>query len=56
MAGRRLVREWDLQTRAARTWHETIDHIGRVRIVRPEMGGSKVHYLFDELGNFQGSR
>ena len=55
MAGRRLVREWDPATNAARTWHETLDHAGRVRIVRPEAGGPKVHYLFDESGSFTGT-
>lgn len=55
MAGRRLVREWDPSTGAARTWHETVDQAGRVRIVRPETGGSKVHYMFDEHGNYTGS-
>ena len=30
---------------------ETLDHEGRVRIVRPETGGEKVHYMFDESGN-----
>lgn len=55
MAGRRLVREWDPSTGAARTWHETVDQAGRVRIVRPETGGSKVHYMFGEHGNYTGS-
>jgi hypothetical protein len=55
MAGRRLVREWNPATNATRTWHETLDHAGRVRIVRPETGGPKVHYMFDELGNFTGT-
>lgn len=30
---------------------ETLDHQGRVRIVRPEMGSAKVRYMFDESGN-----
>ncbi len=54
MAGRRLVREWDPVTGAERTWHETVDYSGRVRIVRPETGGPKVHYKFDEGGRFVG--
>lgn len=52
MAGRRLVREWDPATGATRTWHETIDRSGKIRIVRPETGGAKIHYPFDEYGNF----
>ncbi|SDS63367.1 polymorphic toxin-type HINT domain-containing protein [Microlunatus soli] len=55
MAGRRLVREWDPATGGTRTWHETLDHSGRVRIVRPETGGPKVHYTFDRSGNYGGS-
>jgi len=55
MAGRRVVREWDPATNRTRTWHETIDHSGRVRVVRPETGGPKVHYMFDESGNFTGT-
>jgi RHS repeat-associated protein len=54
MAGTRLIREWDPATRATRTWLETVDHTGRVRIVRPETGGPKIHYMFDEFGNFTG--
>jgi hypothetical protein len=35
MIGRRLVREWDASSGATRTWHETVDGVGRVRIVPP---------------------
>jgi len=55
MIGRRVVREWDPATGATRTWHETLDSAGRVRIVRPETGGPGVHYVFDEAGNYVGS-
>lgn len=55
MAGRRLVREWDPASGATRTWHETLDHSGNVRIVRPETGGSKTHYYFDEFGGYGGA-
>lgn len=55
MVGRRLAREWDPATGNARTWHETVDGSGRVRIVRPETGGSKTHYTFDESGGSGGS-
>ena len=55
MAGRRLVREWDPGTGATRTWHETLDRSGGIRIVRPETGGPKTHYSFDEFGNFGGA-
>ena len=54
MAGRRLVREWNPATGATRTWHETVDAAGRTRIVRPETGGPKGHYEFDEAGNYVG--
>jgi RHS repeat-associated protein len=56
MAGARLVREWDPATGAKRTWYETLDQSGRVRSVRPETGGPKVHYIFDANGNFIGTR
>lgn len=56
MVGRRLVREWNPATDATRTWHETLDQAGRTRIVRPETGGAKTHYLFDEAGNYAGKR
>lgn len=39
-----------------RTWLETVDQQGRVRIVRPETGGPKTHYLFNESGGNGGSR
>lgn len=55
MAGRQLVREWDPATGATRTWHETIDRSGNIRIVRPETGGPKTHYGFDEFGNYGGA-
>ncbi|MFE9890021.1 polymorphic toxin-type HINT domain-containing protein, partial [Streptomyces scopuliridis] len=58
MVGRRLVREWNPDTGATRIWHETLDHAGKVRIVRPDVtatGGKKVHYLFDSAGNYTGS-
>lgn len=55
MAGRRLVREWDPSTGGTRTWHETIDLPGNIRIVRPETGGPKTHYGFDEFGNYGGA-
>lgn len=52
MVGRRLVREWDPATGAQRTWFETLDASGNVRIVRPESGGPKVHHVFDAEGNY----
>lgn len=55
MAGRRVVREWNPATNGTRTWMETLDHAGTTRIVRPETGGPKVHYLFDAAGNFTGT-
>ena len=58
MAGRRIVREWDPETGMKRTWFETLDQEGGVRIVRPDTkqtGGRKTHYMFDEKGNYTGS-
>lgn len=55
MAGSRLVHEWDPVTGATRSWYETLDHAGRTRIIRPETGGPKIHYMFDEFGNFTGT-
>ncbi|KZB80374.1 hypothetical protein AVL48_12800 [Amycolatopsis regifaucium] len=57
MLGRRLVREWDPSTGVTRIWHETLDHAGNVRIVRPDVdvtNGKKIHYSFDSLGNYTG--
>ena len=57
MMGRRLVREWDPQTGLKRSWHETLDQSGNIRIVRPEMNdGNKIHYIFDSNGIFEGTR
>jgi hypothetical protein len=54
MMGRRVVREWNPSTNAARTWMETLDHAGRIRIIRTEVSGTKVHYTFDEAGRLSG--
>jgi hypothetical protein len=43
-----VVREWDPVTGNKRTWLETVDGSGRVRIVRPQRPGPKVHYMFDD--------
>jgi len=56
MQGTRLVREWDPVSDATRTWLETLDNLGNVRIVRPETGGPKIHYIFDANGKFVGTR
>ncbi|UQZ35445.1 hypothetical protein C2I18_19095 [Paenibacillus sp. PK3_47] len=58
MAGRRVVREWDPATGNKRTWHETVDHSGNIRQVRPDTkvtNGQKVHYRFDSNGNYIGN-
>lgn len=52
MIGRRVVREWNPTTGGTRTWMETLDGAGSIRIVRPETGGTKVHFMFDKFGNF----
>jgi hypothetical protein len=54
MVGARKAREWDPATGNTRTWFETLDHQGRIRQVRPETGGPKVHYRFDAEGNYVG--
>ena len=51
-AGRRVVREWFPVSHNKRTWMESIDHQGNVRVVRPETGGEKIHYRFDANGGF----
>jgi RHS repeat-associated protein len=56
MAGRSFVREWDPATGAKRSWHETLDHAGRVRIVRPEPRLPQGHFIFDAEGNYVGTR
>jgi hypothetical protein len=56
MRGLRKVREWDPKTGAKRTWFEAIDWNDRVRSVRVQEGGPKVHHIFDEFGNYEGSR
>jgi len=50
MIGRRKVREWSPSTNLKKTWLETLDGQGRVRIIRVETGGPKIHYMFDEFG------
>ncbi|WP_218082113.1 hypothetical protein [Anthocerotibacter panamensis] len=56
MAGRRYVHEFDPTSGGSRGWHETVDHAGTVRQVRPELNnGSKTHYRFDSNGNYTGS-
>jgi RHS repeat-associated protein len=53
MAGRRYVHEYDAATGWSRGWHETVDHAGNVRQVRPELNnGSKTHYQFDSNGKY----
>ena len=55
MAGRRTVREWNPANGRTRTWHETLDHAGRVRQVRPQAGGNKRHHTFDANGTYTGT-
>ncbi|MDP2387558.1 MAG: RHS repeat-associated core domain-containing protein [Bacteroidota bacterium] len=54
MVGRRVVREWNPSNGNKRTWMETLDGSGNTRIVRPENGGTKTHYMFDKSGNYTG--
>lgn len=56
MAGRRYVHEFNPASGGSRGWHETVDHAGTVRQVRPELNnGTKTHYRFDSNGNYVGS-
>ncbi len=55
MAGRRTVREWNSVNGQKRTWHETLDYAGQVRQVRVQRSDRlKIHYKFDEFGNYIG--
>ena len=54
MAGRRIVQELNAKTGNIRTWHETLDHAGKIRQVRPQIGASKTHYQFDISGKYIG--
>lgn len=57
MAGRRMIREWDPGSGLKRTWHETLDHDGNVRVVRPQTNDlNKIHFVFDNKGNFMEKR
>lgn len=57
MQGARIVHEWDPISGCTRTWNETIDHFGRVRIVAPKPPtGPQNHRIFDADGNYQGLR
>jgi hypothetical protein len=56
MIGTRLVREWNPHTGEKFTWLETLDSHGRVRIIRPQTEGPKVHFYFDDQGKYVGSR
>lgn len=58
MIGARLVREWNFQTNIMRTWYETLDAQNRIRIVRPDpilVGNRKIHYLFNQQGDYDGA-
>ncbi len=55
MAGLRRVREWNPSSGITHTWFETIDYHGRIRIVRPETGGPKIHFMYDAEGNYVGT-
>lgn len=51
MIGHRVVREWNPGVGDDRTWHETLDASGNVRQVRPQTGGARTHYRFDDAGD-----
>ena len=50
----RMVREWDPATGRKRTWFETLNPSGGVIQVRPVLGSTKTHYLFDGSGKYLG--
>jgi hypothetical protein len=52
--GARVVREWTPSTGKERTWIVSLNHNERVIQVRFENGGPKVHYMFDDQGNYTG--
>jgi RHS repeat-associated protein len=55
MAGRRYVHEFDPASGRSRGWHETVDHSGQVRQVRPAFEDEiKKHYMFDSDGDYSG--
>ena len=56
LAGRRYVHEFDTMTGCTRGWHETLDRMGNVRLVRPvRQDGITRHYQFDINGRYRGS-
>jgi hypothetical protein len=56
LAGRRYVHEFDTMTGCTRGWHETLDRMGHVRLVRPERHDRAMgHYQFDSNGRYKGS-
>jgi hypothetical protein len=56
LAGRRYVHEFDTMTGCTRGWHETLDRMGHVRLVRPvRQDGITRYYRFDSNGRYRGS-
>jgi hypothetical protein len=56
LAGRRYVHEFDTMTGLTRGWHETLDQMGNVRLIRPErLDGMKRHYQFGSNGRYERS-
>jgi hypothetical protein len=56
LAGRRYVHEFDTVTGLTRGWHETLDRMGKVRLIRPERhDGMKRNYQFDSDGRYKRS-
>jgi hypothetical protein len=50
------VHEFDTMTGCTRGWHETLDRMGNVRLVRPvRQNGVTRHYQFDNDGRYRGS-
>jgi len=56
LVGRRYVHEFDTMTGCTRGWHETLDRMGNVRLVRPVRHDRITsHYRFDSDGRYRGS-
>tara|TARA_B100001245_G_scaffold236403_1_gene227208 strand:+ start:2964 stop:8984 length:6021 start_codon:yes stop_codon:yes gene_type:complete len=56
MMGSQKVKEVNPATGASRSWLQTYDRAGTVRIVRPFDGNGYRHYIFDRKGVFEGIR
>lgn len=56
MAGSRRVKEFNPRTQKTRSWYETVDRRGKVRITRPFDNKGYRHYVFNAKGKYTGRR